>query len=105
MTNKSHTVLYTGVTNDLVRRVAEHKVGVGSTFTNQYKCTQLLYFESATSMSEAITREKQIKNRPRQWKESLIAEKNPRWSDLSYSIGISAALLAAVRHWYEAQGG
>ena len=105
MTNKSRTVLYTGVTSDLVRRVAEHKLGVASEFTNRYRCTQLLYFESTESMSAAITREKQIKNRPRQWKELLISEKNPEWNDLSYAIGVAPALLVEVRRWYEAQGG
>ena len=103
MTNKSHTVLYTGVTNDLTRRVAEHKAGVASMFTNRYRCTQLLYFESTESIRAAIAREKQIKNRPREWKELLITEINPEWRDLSYSIGVSADLIVEVRHWYETQ--
>ena len=101
MTNRSHTVLYTGVTADLVRRVAEHKAGIGSVFTTRYRCTQLLYFESTGSMFAAIAREKQIKNRPRLWKESLIAERNPEWFDLSYVIGVTRDLVTEVERSYQ----
>ena len=103
MTNNGHTVLYTGVTNDLVRRVAEHKAGVASAFTTRYRCTQLLFFESAESIIDAIAREKQIKNRPRQWKEEMINKANASWRDLSTDIGVTNALVVEVKRWYEAR--
>jgi putative endonuclease len=60
MANKSHT-LYTGVTNDLVRRAYEHKQGIGSRFTSKYRIKRLVYYESSANAQEAIAREKQIK--------------------------------------------
>ena len=61
MTNKSHSVLYTGVTNDLYRRYMEHKNGVVEGFTKRYRCHSLLYYEFYNNVEEAIVREKEIK--------------------------------------------
>jgi putative endonuclease len=82
MTNTSNTVLYTGVTNDLYRRVAEHKAGKGGKFTSKYKVTKLVYFECGEDVYAAIEREKQIKGGSRQKKIDLINAMNPEWKDL-----------------------
>ena len=82
MTNHSRT-LYTGVTNDLFRRVLEHKQKVIPGFTKKYNITKLVYFEEMNDIREAITREKQIKGWLRSKKIALIEEVNPDWEDLS----------------------
>ena len=83
MTNFKNTVLYTGVTNNLIRRVFEHKSGHDhKSFTSKYNITKLVYFESFHSIEEAITREKQIKAGSRKKKEDLINSINPEWIDL-----------------------
>ncbi len=82
MTNAQHTVLYTGITNDLLRRVLEHRSGNGSMFTKKYKVHKLVYFEAGDNVNVAIAREKQIKSGSRQKKEDLINELNPKWEDL-----------------------
>ena len=83
MTNKHHTVLYTGVTNDLVRRVHQHKTGLESTFTGRYNVTKLVYYEVCEDPRSAISREKQIKAGPRRKKLDLIESMNTDWQDLS----------------------
>jgi putative endonuclease len=82
MTNRSKT-LYTGVTNDLIRRVYEHKQKLVSGFTNKYNITKLVYFEETDDIKAAILREKQIKGWLRTKKISLIEGFNPEWEDLS----------------------
>ena len=83
MTNKSNTVLYVGVTNDLMRRVYEHKNKVDSnSFTAKYNLNKLVYFESTSSIESAIEREKQLKAGSRKRKEDLISSINPEWNDL-----------------------
>jgi putative endonuclease len=83
LTNKNHTVLYTGVTNDLIRRVYEHKNHLDKDgFTAKYKVTKLVYFEQTSDVRAAIEREKQIKSWSRNRKTDLIFEKNPHWVDL-----------------------
>ena len=82
-TNPDRTVLYTGVTNDLEKRVNEHKSGSGSQFTAKYKICRLVYFEEYQSINDAIAREKQIKDGSRKKKITLIESKNPNWLDLS----------------------
>ncbi|MBN1249317.1 MAG: GIY-YIG nuclease family protein [Anaerolineae bacterium] len=82
MTNHSRT-LYTGVTNNLERRVGEHRSGTGSKFTSKYQITQLVYYESFSDVRQAIAREKQIKGLSRAKKLSLIVGQNPDWQDLS----------------------
>jgi putative endonuclease len=74
--------LYTGVTSDPVRRIWEHREGVGSKFTARYGVTQLVWFELHSTMDEAILREKRIKKWNRVWKLRLIEEANPDWCDL-----------------------
>jgi putative endonuclease len=82
MTNYNNTVLYTGVTNDLQRRVLEHRAGKGSKFTNKYNVHKLVYFEVTDDVSSAIFREKQIKAGSRQKKIDLVGSLNPEWRDL-----------------------
>ncbi len=82
MTNKNNTVLYIGVTNDLYRRVVEHKEQKNQGFTAKYNLTKLVYFEGFSSIIEAIDREKQLKRWHRDWKFNLIKEKNPNMEDL-----------------------
>lgn len=82
MTNLHNTVLYTGVTNNLQRRVLEHKSGKGSAFTKKYNITKLVYFESGDNVNMAIFREKQIKAGSRKKKLDLINSQNPEWKDL-----------------------
>ena len=82
MTNAYNTALYTGITNDLHRRVLEHRSGKGGTFTSRYRVTKLAYFESVEDVRVAISREKQIKAGSRQKKLDLINSMNPEWKDL-----------------------
>jgi len=82
MTNRYNTVLYTGVTNNLIRRVGEHQDGVGSGFTTRYRVTKLVYYEILGEISLAIAREKQIKGGSRQNKIDLVNTLNPQWRDL-----------------------
>ena len=82
MTNKSQT-LYTGVTNDLVRRVYEHKKKLIKGFTSKYNIQHLVYYETTSSIYSAIQPEKQIKGWLRAKKIALIESTNPEWKDLS----------------------
>jgi putative endonuclease len=86
MTNAFNKVLYTGVTNDIVRRVAEHKKNLGKTFTGRYLANKLVYYEITEKMIDAIEREKQIKAGSRQKKTDLINSINPDWKDLYEEI-------------------
>jgi putative endonuclease len=74
--------LYIGITNDLVRRVYEHKNGLTKGFTSLYKVDKLVYFEDTTDVYGAIEREKQLKKWRREWKIQLIESTNPEWKDL-----------------------
>ena len=74
--------LYVGVTNDLVRRVYEHRMKMVPGHTKRYQIDRLVYFEVYDSPSTAIQREKNMKHWPRAWKTKLIGEKNPTWRDL-----------------------
>ncbi len=82
MTNHSGT-LYTGVTNDLTRRVYEHKTQASGSFTRKYRMNKLLYFEQTGDILSAIEREKQIKGWRRSRKLEMIKSQNPRWIDLA----------------------
>jgi len=82
MTNAHNTVLYTGVTNDLHRRVLQHRSGKGGGFTKKYNITKLVYFECGDDINIAIYREKQIKAGSRRKKVDLINSINPDWKDL-----------------------
>ena len=87
LTNTHKTVLYTGVTNDLIRRVFEHKnhLDKGS-FTARYNVEYLVYYEETSDVEAAIEREKQIKGWSRKRKNKLIESKNPNWEDLYAAI-------------------
>lgn len=87
MSNYARTTFYVGVTNNLERRVAEHKCLKGSVFTSKYKLVDLIYFEEIFGAIKAIEKEKQIKNRPRQWKLDLIRQLNPEMLDLAKQWG------------------
>jgi putative endonuclease len=82
MTNKAHTVLYTGVTNSPKRRVYEHKQKLIPGFTRKYNVVKLVYYEAFGDAASAIQREKQIKAGPRKKKEQLINSINKEWRDL-----------------------
>ncbi len=82
MCNQEHTVLYTVVTNDLQRRVLEHRSGKGGAFTSKYKISKLVFYEAGADISMAIAREKQIKGGSRKKKIDLINSINPDWEDL-----------------------
>jgi len=82
MTNRPHGVLYVGVAADLVRRIAQHRDGSGSTFCRRYNLTRLVLAEPHDTILDAITREKALKAWKRDWKISLIEQANPAWSDL-----------------------
>ena len=83
LSSKRNGTLYIGVTNDLARRIYEHKSHIVEGFTKQYDVTLLMYFESFVTAHEAIEREKCIKRWKRFWKTNLIEENNPEWNDLS----------------------
>jgi putative endonuclease len=85
MTNGAKT-LYVGVTNNLLRRVMEHKKGFNEGFTKKYKIHKLVYFEQGDSIVAAIDREKQIKRWRREKKIGLIEKMNPGWKDLSQEL-------------------
>lgn len=82
MASASGTI-YTGVTNDLYKRVYQHKNDLIPGFTKKYQCHELIYFEETSDVESAILREKQIKGWARKKKEDLIKSKNPHWKDLS----------------------
>jgi putative endonuclease len=82
LASKRNGTLYVGVTNDLIRRVAEHKSGQSGGFTKRYKVNQLVFYQDTNDVIAAITREKQFKKWKRAWKLKLIEESNPEWRDL-----------------------
>ncbi len=82
LTTKKNTVLYTGVTNDLKRRVYEHREKLANGFTKKYGASKLVYYEIFGDPENAILREKQIKGGSRQKKIDLINSKNPEWKEL-----------------------
>ena len=87
LSNSHKNVIYTGVTNNLVRRVYEHKNHLDkSSFTSRYNIENLVYFEETPNIEAAIEREKQIKSWNRNRKNKLIESKNPNWIDLYESI-------------------
>lgn len=83
LTNLSNKVLYIGMTNNLVRRMYEHKKKLVKGFTSRYNLVKLIYYETTNDITSAIKREKQLKNWHRQWKINLIRTKNPDYKDLS----------------------
>ena len=88
LTNAHRTVLYTGVTNDLRRRLAEHREGRGGAFTRRYNAHVLVYAEPFPHVNDAIAREKQIKSWSRRRKVDLIEAHNPAWQDRSADLAL-----------------
>ncbi|CAN5551668.1 GIY-YIG nuclease family protein [soil metagenome] len=86
MTNKKNGILYIGVTNDLLRRVKEHKEKKVEGFTKKYNLDKLIYFEYGNYVNSAIEREKVLKRWKRKWKIELIEKMNPEWNDLYYEL-------------------
>ena len=82
MSNKKDGTLYIGVTTNLLKRVHEHKESFVDSFTKKYNLKNLVYFELLDDITEAIKREKQLKNWKREWKLELIEKENPEWNDL-----------------------
>ncbi len=82
MASKRNGTLYIGVTNDLLRRVTEHKQGLVDGFSKKYGTKMLVYFEETSDVEAALNREKRLKTWLRKWKIALIEEKNPEWKDL-----------------------
>jgi putative endonuclease len=83
LTNHLRTVLYIGMTDDLSRRVTDHKNRVGSVFASKYQCADLIYAESFVDEHSAIVRERQLKGWRRSKKIRLIAQQNPLWKDMA----------------------
>jgi putative endonuclease len=82
LASRKHGTLYVGVTNDLIRRVYQHKTKVTPGFTSRYGVRLLVWFETYDDPVNAIAREKEIKKWRREWKIGLIEQSNPEWSDL-----------------------
>jgi len=82
LTDRSHVALHTGLTNDLKRRVMEHRTGSGGDFTRKYKVGQLVYYEVLSDYLSAVEREKQLRDSPRPKKIEIIELANPYWKDL-----------------------
>lgn len=86
LASKPQGTFYVGVTNDLIRRVAEQRLDIVHSFTKRYRLHMLVYFECHDDYEQAIAREKRLKRWRRDWKRSLIEESNPHWIDLYPSI-------------------
>jgi putative endonuclease len=83
MTNRSRVVLYTGITNSLMRRVSQHQNSEIKGFTKTYKVDRLIYYERFNDPRDAIAREKEIKGWRREKKNALVERMNPKWADLT----------------------
>jgi putative endonuclease len=87
MASQKRGTIYIGVTNDLARRVPEHRTGGGSMFTARYSVRRLVWYEEHFDMRDAIQREKSLKRWPRKWKVELIEKTNPAWEELFRGLG------------------
>lgn len=87
MSNSTNSVLYIGITNNLIRRIHEHKKGLFKGFSKRYKCRKLVYYDSSKYVDQAIAYEKKLKNWRRQWKINLIKKTNSDFCDLSQDFG------------------
>ena len=101
LTNKNNTTLYTGVTRNLKRRIAEHKLHINNGFSERYNTDKLVYYEIYNRLVDGIHREKQLKKWHREWKEKLIDDFNPEWEDLAYSIGLDEEYMQSVKDAYD----
>ena len=97
LTSSENSVFYVGVTNDLIRRVIEHKIHRNDGFTNLYNVTKLVYFETFSNAEDAIKREKQVKRYKRLWKVNLVNGMNAEWKDLSGQIGVTKEMLESAK--------
>ncbi len=86
MTNVSNRVLYAGVTNNILRRVQEHRTSKGSDFTSKYKVNKLVYVDKFQYIDQAIQKETQVKTWQRAWKVDMIEKLNPEWQDLTSTL-------------------
>ncbi len=86
LTNKNHSVLYVGFTNNLKRRLKEHRLKSNSGFTGRYNVHKLIWFETSSYVINSIKREKQLKKWNRKWKENLVNDMNPDWKDLTWML-------------------
>ncbi len=96
VTNKKNGTLYTGVTNSLERRIYEHKHKKINSFTKQYKCKKLVWYEHHFHVDDAIRREKKIKRWRRKWKLDLIEKMNPEWKDKILKSNIVSKLYILI---------
>ena len=96
LTSYDNSVFYVGVTNDLIRRVIEHKIHRNDGFTSQYGVNKLVYFETYSNVEDAIKREKQVKRYKRLWKVNLVNSINAEWDDLSAQIGVTKEILESA---------
>ncbi len=92
LASKRNGTLYIGVTNDLLKRVWEHKQGLVKGFTCKYKVNQLVYYDETNDVYEAIKREHQIKKWRRSWKIELVEKTNPKWEDLNINLTTGSPL-------------
>jgi putative endonuclease len=90
LTNWNDKVMYVGMTNDLLRRVYEHKTKAVKGFTEKYNVHKLVYFEETSNVNAAIAREKEIKKWRREKKNALVIQANPTWRDLAEEIDLPA---------------
>lgn len=87
LANNTNVAIYTGVTNNLIKRVYQHKNNSSpNSFTAKYKIHKLVYFEATPDIYSAISREKQIKSHSRKWKNKLVNSFNPEWKDLYLTL-------------------
>jgi putative endonuclease len=98
LASKPRGTLYIGVTNGLILRVEQHRVGKESSFTRKYRVRRLVWFQEFADVREAIQLEKTMKEWPRAWKVNLIEETNPHWDDLYPSLpGVRTPRIKGVR--------
>lgn len=88
LTNWNNRVMYVGMTNDLVRRLHEHRAGAVKGFTEKYNVYKLVYFEETVDVHAAIAREKEIKKWRREKKNALVVRTNPEWRDIGNDLGL-----------------
>jgi len=101
LANKYNKVLYTGVTRNLQRRVAEHKLHINQGFSAKYNTEKLVYYERYDRLDVAIHREKQLKKWRREWKDKLINDFNPEWKDMAEEVGCNVEYIQSVKDAYE----
>lgn len=101
LTNKNKTTFYIGVTRNLKRRVAEHKLHINKGFSYRYNTDMLVYYEVFNRFEDGIHREKQLKKWRKEWKTRLINDFNPSWDDLSNAIGLDTDYIQSVKEAYE----